>query len=74
MNKELTTQTIGGLARHAGGLAAGALLANGYIDESMTQQVIGIVSGLLMVGWSMWQKRMAIQKAEQKGARFDKAA
>lgn len=62
MDKEFAKLTVGSLARHAGNLAAGGLLANGYIQEDMTQQVIGVVSGFILVGWSLLQKRMAQKK------------
>ena len=74
MDKDLAKESIRSLARHIGTVAAGALLTNGVIGEDMTQQVIAVVSGLVILGWSMLQKRLARRNAVQKGARFDKAA
>lgn len=70
MDKELTSQSIGGLIRHVAGLAAGALVANGWIDESMTQQAIGAISGILIISWSVMQKRIALERARDRGARL----
>lgn len=62
MDKELAKLTVGSLARHAGNLVAGGLLANGYIRDDMTQQVVGVVSGIVLLGWSLLQKRMTQRK------------
>lgn len=45
------------LLRHALGWVAGALLACGYIDSSMTEGFISAGMGLGVVLWSMWQKK-----------------
>lgn len=57
MNKELAQASVGGVARHLGTLVAGALVANGWVGEDMAQTVVGVVSGALVVAWSVWQKR-----------------
>ena len=57
MNKQLTQASLASLARHVGNLVAGALLTHGWINDSMTQQVVAVVTGLVILGWSFVQKR-----------------
>lgn len=48
-----------GLLRHALQLAAGVLVARGYMDESMTESVVG---GALAIGSAAWFAAGKIRK------------
>lgn len=37
----------------------GALVANGHITAEQNQMLAGAIVSLLVVGWSVWQKRKA---------------
>jgi len=53
MNKE----TIFGLIRHILTVAGGAMVAKGAIDESMSEEIIGIVIAIIGVAWSIKEKK-----------------
>ena len=48
-----------GILRHILTTAGGVLVAKGYLEEGMLQEVIGAVLTLAGVAWSMWEKRSA---------------
>lgn len=47
---------IAGLASDAGKLIAGALVTHGLVAQGQMQLAIGVVVGLLSLGWSVWKK------------------
>jgi hypothetical protein len=52
-----TVETIGaGIIRHLITTAAGALVANGTIQSSQSQQFIGAAMFFVGIAWSWWQK------------------
>ena len=57
---------IGGFVRHvagyAGGALAGYLVGANLIETSQRELVVSIVTGLAVIGWSIWQKRSARKK------------
>lgn len=53
-----TTQAIGaGILRHLLTTGAGALVADGLIQSSQTQEFVGAGMFVIGVAWSWWQKR-----------------
>ena len=58
MNDQLTS-IIGGLVRHGLGTVAGGLVANGTVTGSQVEVAAGAVTTLLVVFWSIWQKKRA---------------
>jgi len=61
MNKE----TIFGLIRHILTVVGGALVAKGTIDESMSEEVIGIIIAVIGVAWSIKDKKPAEAKEKE---------
>ena len=60
MNQTVSAQTlIGLLVRHGLGLAAGALLADGTLSADQVNTIGGAITGLVVIGWSVWQKKRA---------------
>ena len=57
MDKDVLKASVAGITRHVGTVVAGVLVTSGVIDESMTQQVTGIIVGLGAVLWSIIQKK-----------------
>lgn len=45
-----------GFVRHLLTLGAGLLIAKGYVDESMTNELIGAVMTIVGFGWSYFHK------------------
>lgn len=45
------------LLRHALQIIGGAVIAKGYMDESMTTEVIGAVVSLFSAGWYLLTKK-----------------
>lgn len=58
MNDQLTS-IIGGLVRHGLGIAAGGAVANGTLTGSQVEVVGGAITSILVVAWSIWQKKRA---------------
>lgn len=56
MNSQLTS-IVGSLVRHGIGLFAGKLLLTGDQIEVVT----GAVTAIIVVGWSIWQKKRAVK-------------
>jgi len=65
MNPPVSTATvIGLLVRHGLGIAAGALLADGTLTADQVNTIGGAITGLLVIGWSVWQKKRAAKAAQ----------
>lgn len=45
-----------GLLRHAVGFLAAWLVTKGYIAEGQTEQLIGVVLGIVALAWSIFDK------------------
>lgn len=48
---------IFGIARHILTIIGGAAVAKGYIDEEVSQQVIGVVISIFGIIWSIRSKK-----------------
>jgi len=64
LDTQLIKAAVGSVIRHAGTVLAGWLLAQGYIDEGMTTEIIGLVTAGGVVAWSLLEKRLAERKIE----------
>lgn len=53
-NSELTS-----ILRHIGTVIAGALISKGWIDDSFSEAVIGLVMALGVMGLAWWNKQKA---------------
>lgn len=67
----MTRDDVLAILRHLSGLLAGALVSHGVADADNAQAISGGVMALLVVGWSLWQKRRPssalVDRAVQKG-------
>jgi hypothetical protein len=60
MNQTVSAQTlIGILVRHGLGLVAGALLRDGTLSADQVNFIGGAITGFVVIGWSVWQKKRA---------------
>jgi hypothetical protein len=59
MNKE----TIKAIARHGLTTAGGALIAQGVGDESIVNEAVGIIVGVIGLVWSIIEKRARAKAA-----------
>lgn len=59
MNPVSTDAIIGLLVRHGLGLVAGGLIADGTITADNVNTAGGAITALIVVGWSIWQKKRA---------------
>jgi hypothetical protein len=50
------------IVRHFLTTAAGGLIANGYLNSSQSQAIIGGICALIGVAWSLFQKYEAQKK------------
>ena len=46
-----------GLVRHALTVIGGAAVANGYLEESITQEIVGVVLTVVGIIWSITSKK-----------------
>lgn len=49
--------TVLPIVRHGGQLLAGYLIGKGYIDESMTETLIGAMVSIVTLAWYLIQKK-----------------
>lgn len=54
---------IGLLARHGLGLLSGAMLGDGVVSADQLNTAAGAVTALVVVAWSIWQKKRAAKAA-----------
>ena len=50
-------ELVGGIVRHVLTIAGGALTANGALDPSQSETLIGAFMAVFGVAWSVWAKR-----------------
>ena len=55
----MTQEQILGIIRHVLTTVGGIVVAKGTIDESTMVTVVGALTSLLGVAWSIWAKRKA---------------
>ena len=48
---------IFGLIRHALTIIGGAIIAKGYIDEAVTEEIIGVTLSIIGIVWSFTAKK-----------------
>lgn len=53
----MDTPVIAGLIRHLLTAAGGVLVAKGYLEAGIVEQVVGAIITLLGAGWSVYQKK-----------------
>ncbi len=53
----MSKEAIFGLIRHILTVVGGGLVAKGAIDESMSEEIIGIVIAIIGVAWSLKDKK-----------------
>jgi len=58
LQAQLLRPAILGVARHVLTLAAGALVARGYLDGAQAETLIGAGMGLAGVAWAVAAKRL----------------
>jgi hypothetical protein len=56
MDKQVTA-IIGGIVRHIVTVASGAFVFNGYMTDSQVETIAAGITALVVIGWSVWQKR-----------------
>jgi hypothetical protein len=59
MNQQLSG-IIGGLVRHGLGALAGGAITSGVVTSSQVEVVSGALTALVVVAWSIWQKRKSL--------------
>jgi hypothetical protein len=50
-------QSIFGVIRHLLTIGAGYLVGKGYLDETGTMELVGLLMSVLAIGWSIAEKR-----------------
>lgn len=66
MNKMELKELIGGVVRHVLTLGGGALVANGALDATQAETLVGAAMAIFGVAWSIWAKRRAAKPEEVK--------
>jgi hypothetical protein len=59
-------ELVGGIVRHVLTLAGGALTANGALDPTQAETLVGAAMAIFGVAWSVWAKRQAAKPEEVK--------
>jgi len=54
--KTMKKEQLFGLARHLLTILGGAAVAKGYMDEEITQEVIGVILTIFGIAWSIKSK------------------